>query len=346
MSEISAYELAHRMVIAKPDPSLAVSAKAAFVAIKEGNEEISEDSVAQSLMPVMKIAYEAKPEGMQNSSLIFSSAFAASAVQEGGLSPDDNLMARHIVALAAHRGEDGNAIDLKQAINEGGIPSDVIPEIRDSVFNASHVSDSSLKAISGKDLFSVPSEKDESFATEVLSSDRASLAGNPLAFRASMAVEALDIDSEGEDAPRLLSSLARISADRDAPSLSTADMSVRIASDVAAQSRAQRLSSDGAMEETDERFLAISEAALSNPKIAEDLQKEAQGKFHEMSRGSMLEIRSDMESGANLPADMVRFIRLSAEKVENRSMNIEAREEVAEKKAEARGPMPSTGMEI
>ena len=85
---------------------------------------------------------------------------------------------------------------------------------------------------------------------------------------------------------------------------------------VAAQARAERLVGDLGMDETSEEAFRIHEAAARDPRIADDLGHEAKGRFHEMSRGSMIELRSDMESGANLPGDMGRFIRLSAERIE------------------------------
>ena len=323
MSELSAYELAHRISTAKPQQADAVSAKAAFVAAGSASEELSDDPRAASLLGPMRRLREVAPEGVSNSAIVYASAFVLSGTEESERSSlGELLIARQVLALASHKDRDGSPIDLKSAIQSGGLPREGVNEIRNSVFNSSHVDDAHLSALSGSPLFSSPSEQDELFASKVLSSERSSLADDPLALRASLAVEALDVDSEGSDARRISSSLARISHDGLPADVPVPDLAVRIASDVAAQARAERLSGDIGMDETEERAFRIHEAAAQDPAMAEDLGREAKGLFHEMSRGSMIELRSDMETGANLPDDMVRFIRLSAERLEGMNRDV------------------------
>lgn len=317
MPEISAYELAHRMTTARPQREDAMAARVAFEAAAPDADVPSDDATAASIVPAMRAARDVAAEGTRNSALVVASSFllAGTSDQERD-SLDPGLMARHVLALAGHREADGAEFDLRKAAEAGGIEADRVPEIRNAVFDASSLSDDQISRLSGGRLFSSPSEEDELFASRVLSSDRASL-DDPAARRASMAVEALDVDADGADARRIASSLSRISADGVAMDASVPDLAVRIASDVAAQSRAERLSGDLAMDETSEDAFRIHEAASRDPRMALDLEKESKGLFHEMSRGAMMELRSDMETGANLPDDMARMIRLSAERLES-----------------------------
>lgn len=327
MPELSAYELAHRISVAKPEPEHAAAAKATFVA--SGGEEMDASDDAGSMRGALALLRRIAPEGVTNSSLVYASSFVLAGTEAQEREDlGDSLLARHVLALASHRESDGSPFDLKTAAQSGGIPADRAEAVRDSVFDATHVSDESLAALSGHPLFSAPSVEDEMFASKVLSSDRASLSEDSLAMKASMAIEALDIDVSGPDAARLPSALARLAGDRTAVEASVPDIAVRMASDVAAQARAERLAGDLGMDETSEEAFRIHEAAARDPRIAEDLSHEAKGRFHEMSRGSMIELRSDMESGANLPGDMGRFIRLSAERIEGMEAPAAGREPV------------------
>ena len=317
MPEISAFELAHRISVAKPEPADAGAAKAAFMASGDSASESIENERAHSLVGAMRMARSASGEGVPNSALVYASSFVLAATSdEERADIGDALVARHMLSLASHRDADGEAFDLKGAAQSGRIPEGREGEVRDSVFNASHLDDGQLTALSGHPLFSPPSEEHEMFASKVLSSDPASLGDDPLAFRASLAVQSLDVDPSGPDASRLASSLARLAQDGVGTESTIPDLAVRVASDVAAQARAERLSGDLGMDETSVEAFRIHEAAAQDPLMAEDLRKEAKGLFHEMSRGSMIEMRSDMETGDNLPGDMVRFIRLSAERLE------------------------------
>ena len=174
MPELSAYELAHRISTAKPEPEHGSAAKETFLAA--GSEEVDASDEAGSMKGPLAMLKQIAPEGVTNSSLVYASSFvlAGTDAQERD-DLGDALLARHVLALASHKEADGSAFDLKTAAQTGGIPADRVEAVRDSVFDATHVSDESLSRLSGHPLFSAPSVEDEMFASKVLSSDRASL---------------------------------------------------------------------------------------------------------------------------------------------------------------------------
>jgi len=317
MSDISSFDLSRRIAGASPTPAHAELAKDAFMSLESEDRDFTGEK--GQLAMIMDRARTAGSQDVSASSLVYASAFLASASsaeerEEVGV----DVSARQMLALASIE-KAVQGVDLKAAIKAGGFPSEHREEVARSVYDARSVSDDAVRSLSGSlPVFSVPSPEDENFASRVLSSSRDTLAGDELARRSSMAVEALDVDPEGPDAMRISSALTRISSDsREGETPSVPDLAVRIASDVSSQARASRMI-DMDADSIDPSETRIREAALSDDSLGAELELESKGMFHAMPRGAAMDLRSDMMTGGNLPSDMVRLVRLSAERVAER----------------------------
>lgn len=316
MSSLSSFDLSQKLSKAAPSSHEASLSVNAYNAI----EEESIDPEISSLSKIMAHAKSASGDEISSSNMAYAGMFMAASLspaEREAMSSD--VSARQLLALASID-ENVPGADIKKAAREGGFPVGIQSDIASAIFNAQGVSDSAVEKLSGSvPVFSIPTQEDKDFAHQVLSSERSELGQDPLAFQTSVAVEALDIDSSGEDMFRLSSSLLRISSEfkgKEVPA--PGDIALIIASDIATQARSSRFI-DTASELVSEGDERIRKAMLLDEDFASEIRNESQGEFHKLSRGAAMDIKSDMKTAANLPDGMVMMISAEADRVSKRN---------------------------
>lgn len=142
---------------------------------------------------------------------------------------------------------------------------------------------------------------------------QAQIAGRPLGGFEGRCVRAIDALDSVDGFDLLRPAMARVVFDERmlGSKPETADIAVRIASDMVVQLQARAIL-DEQRDPSNEDLAAMRRAAHHNPFIMRELKAQGEGRFSDLSFGSMLDIRSDILSGRVLPDSMTLFIRRNA----------------------------------
>lgn len=321
MVDISSFSLATLIAKSAPTAQQAAQAKESFSLVMEEPEkfQLSGNSVGrfdgesfkQVLSTALTISRETDAE-ITKSSIVIAGSYLLSALDSVGDSRIGlDIVTRDLLTLAKLASV--NEIDIKSGF-KGGFPEDVSYDLAFRIFDGSSLSDETLMGVSSYKPFPEPRDIDVDFANRVLSSSAKSLEGDLLALNSSIAVQALGIKEDQEEVSRLFSALVRLSSDfsgvEDSQVPSPKEIAERLASDMVIQARAALiLNKDAPVPDV---LKKIRDAAESSDRIRQDLENEAQGKFHLVSKGSSFDLRQDLSSGVLLSSSMKIDITLSA----------------------------------
>lgn len=315
MPLISSLDLARRLSNAQPSRENAKLAANAFKSVQE-EHAADENSVPAEggkgrLVEVFRELSKHGSKEVPVPALVLATSFlSASGTEEELREVPLDVLTRQTLSLAALH----PTVDLNDAHKEGsGLSKDIRVDVANVVYDGSNLSEDMIASITGDfPVFRVPTEFDENFASRVLSSSPLIFSDEPLAFRSSVAMMGLDIDSDGPDAGRAIIALSNLSADfsKSDKIPSPEEIGIRVASDIATQSRAARLL-DSDFEGSLGAEAEIRNAMLVNSDMRSEIEIESKGQYFKLSRGSAMDVRSDISSGEALDPVFRKLIAAS-----------------------------------
>lgn len=335
MDGFSSYDVALRVARARPGKEHVDAVLEVFEAL-DGDGVDTLPSERRPLGDAVAAVVAATPDA-DHGALAYGAAFVAAAMDSPGDPIPQGEASLAIASLAGLSQVDPD-LEVKSASRSGGFAEADIPRVASAVHDAAGVPDDLVERFSGvRPSFPEPTDDALAFAEEVIGFSGEGIPSDPKVARASLAAAAINIDPASRDAGRIGSALSRASLMPDDASI--ADMSIALASDIASQGRAMRILEgkdiDGMPEATLE---AVRLDAV--PGARSDLEAEAQGRFHDLSRGAARDLRMDMASGGNLSSETLDLIRANVSRLEEWQSSLSASRDSAQETVKPLPPMP------
>ncbi len=321
MSDSSSYSLASSMSQAVAFPADLNRSLDVVGRIVSGQSAMDPDKDAPSTFELAVETAAAKVRFPSDGPAFLNSVKMLAAVdRERGLADDMALMAsRHVLSLTRiQKSEHGNgSISLMDELSKShNLPESSRAPSAMLMVNAYGISDKELSSMERaihpdrspwvSRSFVAPTNEDRDCAADI----SGTLEGGNVSLLSGIYAEASSalrkFASAGGYPDQAVDSLSRIFADNRiyGEYEPAGAMAMRMASDISASERAKAILGDDP--EKSENFVLIHDASRDNATMRSDLEAEALGQFHKLSRGASGDLRSDMMTGANLSPEILQ----------------------------------------